>query len=108
MSKAVKMAGASAESIADLRSALVWLKSQGDLIESDKEVNPDLEITAIQKQLDGGCPVLFDKVKGKPNHRVITNLFGDMSTINKMFGWKDDRGRAVWCAHGHPSNRTSC
>ena len=104
MSKAVKMAGASAESIADLRSALVWLKSQGDLIESDKEVNPDLEITAIQKQLDGGCPVLFDKVKGKPNHRVITNLFGDMSTINKMFGWKDDRERTRQLAHAltHP------
>ena len=94
MSKAVtKVAGAPAESIGDLRRALDWLRAEGDLIETDKEVNPDLEITAIQKQLDGGCPILFNKVKGKPNHRVVTNLFGDMNVINKMFGWKDHRER---------------
>ncbi|MGH7828844.1 MAG: UbiD family decarboxylase, partial [Candidatus Binatia bacterium] len=94
MSKAVtKVAGAPAESIGDLRRALDWLRAEGDLIETDKEVNPDLEITAIQKRLDGGCPILFHKVKGKPNHRVVTNLFGDMNVINKMFGWKDHTER---------------
>src|SRR5215468_10872640 len=68
----------------DLRSTLSWLKSQGDLIETDKTVDPDLEVTGLQKHLDGGCPVMFNNVKGKPNHRVITNLFGDMHVINKM------------------------
>src|SRR5882724_2343078 len=77
----------------DLRGALAWLKSQGDLIETDKPVDPDLEITGLQKHLDGGCPVMFHNVKGKPNHRVITNLFGDMNVINKMFGWKNDAER---------------
>ncbi|MBI2991331.1 MAG: UbiD family decarboxylase, partial [Deltaproteobacteria bacterium] len=73
-----KDAGAPAKMIADLRSALEWLKAEGDLIESDKEVNPDLEITGIQKQLDGGCPILFNNIKDKPHHRCVTNLFGDM------------------------------
>src|SRR5688572_9448599 len=77
----------------DLRSTLAWLKSQGDLIETKKEVDPDLEVTGLQKHMDGGCPVMFHKVKGKPNHRVITNLFGDMAVINKMFGWKSDPER---------------
>src|SRR3981081_2692899 len=77
----------------DLRSALAWLKSQGDLIETDKPVDPDLEVTGLQKHLDGGCPVMFHNVKGKPHHRVITNLFGDMNVINKMFGWKSDAER---------------
>lgn len=77
----------------DLRSALAWLKSQGDLIETQKEVDPDLEVTGLQKHMDGGCPVMFHNVKGKPNHRVITNLFGDMNVINKMFGWKSDAER---------------
>ncbi len=72
----------------DLRTALDWLRQQGDLIETDKEVDPDLEVTGLQKHMDGGCPILFDKVKGKPHHRVVTNLFGDMKVINKMFGWK--------------------
>ena len=77
----------------DLRSTLSWLKSQGDLIETQTAVDPDLEVTGLQKHMDGGCPVLFHNVKGKPNHRVITNLFGDMNVINKMFGWRDDAER---------------
>src|SRR5205807_1715219 len=76
-----------------LRDTLEWLKAEGDLIETDKPVNPDLEVTGLQKHLDGACPMLFNKVKGKPNHRVITNLFGDMNVINKMFGWKSDAER---------------
>ena len=77
----------------DLRSVLDWLRGQGDLIETDKAVDPDLEVTGLQKHMDGGCPILFNNVKGKPNHRVLTNLFGDMKVINKMFGWKDDAER---------------
>src|SRR5882672_6432177 len=77
----------------DLRTALAWLREQGDLIETDKTVDPDLEVTGLQKHMDGGCPILFNNVKGKPNHRVLTNLFGDIKVINKMFGWTDDAER---------------
>ena len=76
-----------------LRETLEWLRAEGDLIETDKPVNPDLELTGLQKHMDGGCPVLFNKVKGKPNHRLVTNLFGDMNVINKMFGWRNDTER---------------
>ena len=88
----------------DLRSTLEWLRAQGDLIETDKEVDPDLEVTGLQKHMDGGCPVMFHNVKGKPQHRVITNLFGDMNVINKMFGWKDDveRTRKIAAAFRKP------
>ena len=81
------------EKLMDLRGTLDWLKSEGDLIETDKEVDPDLEITGLQKHLDGGCPMLFNNVKGKPNHRVVTNLFADSAVINKMFGWASDSDR---------------
>src|SRR5438876_12249181 len=93
--KAAKAArpGAASHHAQDLRSTLAWLKAQGDLIETDKPVDPDLEVTGLQKHLDGGCPVMFHNVKGKPHHRVITNLFGDMNVINKMFGWKSDAER---------------
>ncbi len=88
----------------DLRTALDWLREQGDLIETDKTVDPDLEVTGLQKHMDGGCPVLFRNVKGKPNHRVLTNLFGDMKVINKMFGWQSDAERVKKLAYalGHP------
>src|SRR5918997_628262 len=105
MQKALrKEKAAQAQPSMDLRSTLEWLKAEGDLIETDKEVDPDLEVTGLQKHLDGGCPVMFNNVKGKPNHRVITNLFGDMKVINKMFGWKDDaeRVRKLAYALSHP------
>ena len=82
-----------------LRDMLEKLKAEGDLIETDKPVNPDLELTGLQKHLDGGCPMLFNKVKGKPNHRLLTNLFGDINVINKMFGWTDDTDRTRKLAH---------
>src|ERR1700684_939787 len=88
----------------DLRSTLEWLRAEGELIETDKEVDPDLQVTGLQKHMDGGCPILFNTVKGQPNHRVITNLFGDMAIINRMFGWKDDPERVRKLAHAlsHP------
>src|SRR5271154_7347868 len=88
----------------DLRETLEWLRAQGDLIETEKEVDPDLEVTGLQKHMDGGCPVLFHNVKGKPAHQVVTNLFGDMNVINKMFGWTDDvaRTRAIAAAFRKP------
>src|SRR5271154_3786375 len=88
----------------DLRGMLEWLRASGELIETDKEVDPDLQVTGLQKHMDGGCPVLFNNVKGKPNHRVITNLFGDMAIINRMFGWTNDaeRGRKLAYALSHP------
>jgi UbiD family decarboxylase len=88
----------------DLRSTLEWLRASGELIETDKEVDPDLQVTGLQKHMDGGCPVLCHTVKGKPNHRVITNLFGDMVIINRMFGWTDDaeRVRKLAAALSHP------
>ena len=73
--------GAAPEEVRDLRSAIEWMKKEGEIIVTDKEVDPDLEITGIQKQLDGGCPILFNSVRGRPHNRCITNLFGDMNAI---------------------------
>ena len=79
----------------DLRSTLAWLRERGDLIESEREINPDLEVTGLQKLMDGGCPALFANVKGKPNHRVLTNLFGSIEVVNKIFCWESDKDRTI-------------
>ncbi|MHB9149166.1 MAG: UbiD family decarboxylase [Thermoleophilia bacterium] len=90
--------------IRSLRSTLEWLQAEGDLIVTDKEVNPDLEITGIQKLMDGGCPILFNNVKGKPHARAITNLFGDINVVDKMFGFEGavDRTKKIAHALNHP------
>lgn len=88
----------------DLRGTLDWLRGRGDLIESDRPVDPDLEVTGLQKHFDGSCPLLFNNVKGKPNHRVVTNLFGDIKVVDALFGWTDarDRTRKLARALGRP------
>jgi len=68
------------------------------LIETSKEVNPDLEITGLQKHFDGSLPILFNNVKGKPHARAVTNLFGDIRVIEKMFGWADSKARTTGIA----------
>jgi len=52
--------------ISSLRSTINWLVSEGDIIVSDKEVDPDAQITGLQKKLDGSLGLLFRKVKGYP------------------------------------------
>src|SRR5215831_13570202 len=82
-----------AKDVTSLRSALEWLDSQGDVLRSDVEVDPDLEITGVQKHLDGGPVVLFNKVKGKPHVRAITNLLADMNVVDKLFGYPSPQER---------------
>jgi len=79
--------------VTSLRSTIEWLRAEGHLVETDKEVNPDLEITGLQKHFDGSLPVLFNKVKGKPHARAVTNLFGDIRVVERMFGWASARER---------------
>src|SRR5216683_4552807 len=64
--------------VTSLRSALEWLDTQGDVLMTDVEVDPDLEITGVQKHLDGGPVVLFNKVKGKPHVRRFPTLLGNI------------------------------
>src|SRR5438552_3457578 len=90
--------------ISSLRAAIEWLRGSGRLLETDVEVNPDLEITGIQKTLDGSLPILFNNVKGYPHARAITNLFSHTPTMNAMFGWESDKDRTAKLAHAltHP------
>src|SRR3982751_3868097 len=88
-----------AKDVTSLRSALEWLDSQGDVLTTDVEVDPDLEITGVQKHLDGGPVVLFNKVKGKPHARAITNLLADMNVVDKLFGYNTPQERTRKIEH---------
>jgi len=78
-----------AEELRSLRSTLEALKKDGLVLETDREVNPKLEMTAIQKLLDGSPPIVFNKIKGYPNARLATNVMGSDKVIARMFGFKD-------------------
>jgi len=66
-----------ASDLTSLPATVDWLRDQGLLLETDVEVNPDLELTGIQKGLDGSYPILFNTVKGYPHVRALTNLFAN-------------------------------
>src|SRR5436190_19450810 len=85
--------------ITSLRTTIEWLRATNQLLETDVEVNPDLEITGIQKKLDGSLPILFNRVKGYPHARAITNLFANTNVMNQMFGWDSDKQRTAALAH---------
>src|SRR3989442_15194043 len=85
--------------VTSLRSALEWLDTQGDVLMTDVEVDPDLEINGVQKHLDGGPGVLFNKVKGKPHARAITNLLADVHVVDKLFGYENPQARTRKISH---------
>src|SRR5206468_12771548 len=63
------------EALRSLPATVDWLRRSGLLMESDVEVDGDLQLTGIQKHFDGSYPILFNRVKGYPHARAITNLF---------------------------------
>ena len=95
---------ASKDDIRSLPATIEWLRREGLLLETDVEVDGDLELTGVQKHFDGSYPVLFNNVKGYPHARAITNLFANMDIVNRYFGWKDgpDRTRKLAHALTHP------
>src|SRR5579859_1681687 len=92
--------------LTSLPATVDWLRDQGLLLETDVEVNPDLELTGIQKGLDGSYPIIFNNVKGYPHVRAVTNLFANYGIMERMFGWENatDRTRKLAYALTHPIN----
>lgn len=90
--------------ISNLPATVEWLRSEGLLLETDVEVSGDLELTGVQKLLDGSYPILFNNVKGYPHARAITNLFANYDILEKMFGWDGPTDRTKKLAHAltHP------
>src|ERR1700730_7535938 len=77
--------------IRSLRSTLEGLKEADDLLITEKEVNPALELAGLAKQFDGGSAMLFNSVKGYPNARLTTNLFATEQRITRLFGVEDPK-----------------
>src|SRR5205085_1169605 len=68
--------------ISSLRSTLEYLDAIGELVTTDVEVDPHLEVAAIQKHFDGGAALLFNKVKGYPNARICNNIFASAERVS--------------------------
>ncbi len=92
------------EHVRSLRGMIEWLRATDCLLETEAPVDPDLEITGVQKHLDGSYPVLFKNVKGYPHLECVTNLYAKMDIIDRLFGWETPQDRTRKLAHAitHP------
>src|SRR5881396_4317594 len=92
------------EALRSLPATIEWLRREGLLMETDVEVDGDLQLTGIQKHFDGSYPILFNNVKGYPHLRAITNLFANMDIVDRFFGYENatDRTRKLSHALTHP------
>ena len=75
------------KSLTDLRTFLELLRQEGELIEIDAQVDPDLEAAEVHRRViaAGGPAILFKNVKGSP-WPCVTNLFGTQRRVELAFG----------------------
>ena len=92
------------DALRSLPATIDWLRREGLLMETDVEVDGDLQLTGIQKHFDGSYPILFNNVKKYPGLRAVTNLFANMDIVDRMFGWEDRTERTRKLSHSltHP------
>lgn len=69
----------------NFRSALARLRAAGRVRTLNREADPDLEIAALMKRLDGAEALLFPKVKGH-SLPVIGNLLCSQANCEAAFG----------------------
>src|SRR5688500_9802278 len=69
-----------------LEECITDLEKNGHLVRIAEEVDPDLEMSAIQLKVfeRGGPAVLFEKVKGT-KFGAVSNLFGTVERSKFMF-----------------------
>ena len=74
-------------SLVDLRTFLNVLRREGELLEIDAQVDPDLEAAEVHRRCiaAGGPALLFKNVLGSP-WPCVTNLFGTQRRVELAFG----------------------
>lgn len=83
--------------IRSLRSTLEGLAERELLVTTSAPIDPDVQFAAVQKRMDGGPPVLFERIKGHDHARFVMNLFAQTDIIDQLFGFEGatDRTRRI-------------
>jgi len=76
---------------ASIRGALEYLDSRNEVLHVKKEVDPIYEISGIQKALEKGPILLFEKIKGYPNFLNIGNFFSRREPLADLFDVDDPK-----------------
>jgi len=74
-----------------------FLKREGELFITPNEVDPICEVIGVAKAFEDGPAILFENVKGYPNHRILINVFGKRSRLAKIFDVPDPKDFKYKC-----------
>lgn len=77
--------------ISSMRSTLDYLIAEGDVLVVKEEVDPILEISGITKSFDSGPVLFFEKIKGYPWARDVSNVFANEKIYPKLFDASNDK-----------------
>jgi 2,5-furandicarboxylate decarboxylase 1 len=95
MTKAAKegrsiVAAAAAKRLVDLGACIEHLEATGNLLRVRTEVDPKHELAGIARRLEGGKPVLFERVRGSA-YPVFTGLLWNRDVVGTLFGMPKER-----------------
>ncbi|PIE23035.1 MAG: 4-hydroxybenzoate decarboxylase [Planctomycetota bacterium] len=76
----------------DLRALLDLFRSEGELVEIEAPVDPDLEAAELHRRViaAGGPALLFKRIKGS-DWPLVTNLFGSARRVELAFGRRPEQ-----------------
>ncbi|MFQ5827364.1 MAG: hypothetical protein ACE5IA_08410, partial [Dehalococcoidia bacterium] len=79
------------EAMKEQRKTLEWLRAENpdDVMILKSEIDPEVEVGALNKAFDDGPTFVCENIKGYPHARYVVNLWGRASRIAKMFGVDD-------------------
>ena len=80
---------AQARRLIDLGACVDFLDRAGQLRRVKTEVDGRFELAGIAKRLEGGKPVLFERVKGS-EYPVVTGLLWNRDIVGQLFGLPKD------------------
>ena len=79
------------ENLGSIRECIQFAEQNSALLRIAREVDPCYEVASITKAFDGGPQLLFEKIKGYPDWKVLANLMGNRDLIAKYFGTTKDK-----------------
>jgi len=79
------------EALKDQRTTLDWLRAENpdDVKILKPEIDPEIEVGALNKAFDDGPTFVCENIKGYPNARYVVNLWGRKDRVAKLFGVDD-------------------
>ncbi len=81
---------AAAARLVDLGACIAHLEASGNLLRVRTEVDPKHELAGVARRLEGGKPVLFERVRGSA-YPVFTGLLWNRDVVGSLFGLPKER-----------------